>query len=496
MKKIPVYPFLFAAYPVLALGAHNLSQIAPAVILRPLLASLLLAGTVFGLACLLLRDWQRAALAATILLLLFFTYGQVYAELKGIAIAGLLPFRHRTLGLLWGIFLIAGVYWSCFRLKNPAGWTPWLNLIGALMLVYPLLVIFSGVLSARSDREAARSAPGISVAAPNSPDVYYIILDAYARQDALLEELGYDNSDFIEGLKQRGFYIAECSQSNYAQTELSLTSSLNYDYLQSSATPNSNLTPNDLRLHSAVRTFFEEQGYKVVAFPTGFGWIEWTDADIYPQLPSQFSALSEFEILFGKTTLLRIPMDLSMKTLVGGAVNEKYRQRTLSVLRTLEQVPGYPGDYFVYAHIISPHPPYVFDAAGNPVNVDTGDMSGEEKRAGYIGQAKFISHEILKVVDKILQNSEVAPIIVIQGDHGSPTSNHEQRMRNLNAYYLPGMKPEAVLYPSISPVNTFRVILNTYFGQHLPLLEDKSYYSSYGQRNDFEFIPNSCPETP
>ena len=44
----------------------------------------------------------------------------------------------------------------------------------------------------------------------------------------------------------------------------------------------------------------------------------------------------------------------------------------------------------------------------------------------------------------------------------------------LNAYHLPGDGIEA-LYPNISPVNTFRVIFNEYFGFNLPLLEDQSY---------------------
>jgi hypothetical protein len=50
LKQVPFYPFLLAAYPVLALGAHNISQMAPSALLRPLLLSLLAAGLVLGLA--------------------------------------------------------------------------------------------------------------------------------------------------------------------------------------------------------------------------------------------------------------------------------------------------------------------------------------------------------------------------------------------------------------------------------------------------------------
>ena len=42
----------------------------------------------------------------------------------------------------------------------------------------------------------------------------------------------------------------------------------------------------------------------------------------------------------------------------------------------------------------------------------------------------------------------------------------------LNAYYLPGPGREQ-LYPSISPVNSFRLLFNAYFGTKLPMLPDR-----------------------
>lgn len=496
MKRAPYYPLLFAAYPVLALAAYNIHELASRDIWRPLLASLLLATIILGIAELLLRDWNRAALVTTIVLLIVLSYGQVYSELKNVSVAGLLLFRHRTLGAVWAILLTLGIIWASRWLKDPSPWTPWLNLIGALMLVYPVLLILSGTARNVAARAGDPTTSDASVALAGRPDVYYIILDAYARQDALRDEFGFDNSEFIDGLKERGFYVADCSQSNYAQTELSLGSSLNYNYLPFPGADGSDSTLLHRLLHSKVRTFFENHGYKTVAFPTGFSWIEWTDADIYPQRSSQLQALTEFEILFGKTTLLRIPMDLSAKTLVSGALNERYRQRTMNVLTTLKKIPGYPGDYLVYAHIVSPHPPYVFDADGNPVNVDTGDMSLKAQAAGYVAQAKFIGREILKVVDILQQDSDTPPIIIIQGDHGAPPADRELRMRNLSAYYLPGANAEDALYSSITPVNTFRIVLDTYFGQHLPLLEDESYFSSYQNKTNFQPVPPSCPKVP
>jgi hypothetical protein len=114
------------------------------------------------------------------------------------------------------------------------------------------------------------------------PDVYYIILDAYGREDVLRSAAGYDNSTFLNALRQRGFYVADCSQSNYAYTEFSLTSSLNYNYVE-------NLGHSERRAllrQSAIRSFFEANGYRIVAFPTGWPFTEWRDADLYLILTS------------------------------------------------------------------------------------------------------------------------------------------------------------------------------------------------------------------
>ena len=93
------------------------------------------------------------------------------------------------------------------------------------------------------------------------------------------------------------------------------------------------------------------------------------------------------------------------------------------------------------------------------------------------------------MVDKILEQSDSQPIIIIQSDHGSgfpysvsdlsPNNDVQfkrNRMRNLSAFLLPEKNNE-MIYQNISNVNTFRVIFNLYFNTDYKLLEDKSYFS-------------------
>ena len=150
----------------------------------------------------------------------------------------------------------------------------------------------------------------------------------------------------------------------------------------------------------------------------------------------------------------------------------------------------------VFAHIVSPHPPFVFDMQGNPIqpersySIGDGDDYGgdwEEYRRGYAGQVQFVNRMLEETVDAILRKSSGPPIIIIQGDHGPGAfldlSTPEQtclleRSSIFNAYYLPGVNT-SVLTPDMTPVNSFRIVLNVYFNANLGLLPDKTYFTSH-----------------
>jgi hypothetical protein len=51
-----------------------------------------------------------------------------------------------------------------------------------------------------------------------NPDIYYIIVDGYARADVLREYYEFDNSEFLNGLEKRGFTVNDSSRANYYWT--------------------------------------------------------------------------------------------------------------------------------------------------------------------------------------------------------------------------------------------------------------------------------------
>lgn len=492
LKKIPLYPFLFAAFSVISLAAHNIGQIFIGETTRPLLFSLFLAGILFWIFNRLLHDSHRAALPSAALLFLFFTYGQVYTAFEG----QLGLFRHRILFPFFCFLALVAVFWIVRKVRQPQSFTYPLNLVSIFLLIHPSFTILSNLAQQfffdMSSQNDAAPAKGNADAA--MPDVYYVILDGYGRQDVLLNKYGFDNGEFINGLRARGFYVAECGQSNYAHTLYSLPSALNYNYLDSLGAT-SDAQRISLLKHSAVRAAFEAQGYAIVAFPTGWSMTEWTDADIYPDYGRSFTTLSEFETLFLDTTILRVATDYDRLTSTTTPYSEARRLRVLSMIQTLKEIPTREGKYFVFAHFVVPHPPFSFGADGEWLEINVDSASYEEIADAYINQVIYINREILQIVDILQRESDVPPVIIVQGDHGPPpdlTNDPSVRMPILNAYSLPGVETAEALYPTISPVNSFRVVLNRYFESDLPLLEDRSYFAPNQDHDRLTLFPNPC----
>ena len=61
---------------------------------------------------------------------------------------------------------------------------------------------------------------------------------------------------------------------------------------------------------------------------------------------------------------------------------------------------------------------------------------------------------------------------------------------NLNAIHIPHPEGKEAFYDSISPVNTFRLIFDTYFGSDLGFLDDRSFFTTMlnQEEADMSFI--------
>lgn len=495
--SIPWYFIVFSAYPVVALLAFNSGQIKLGSGWRPLSLSVLLGVSLFLLVFLFLRNIYRAAFLTTLWLALFFSYGHIYMML--VAQWEEINFTPYML-IAWTIAAILFAVWVTrprFAFKETV---LALNVVSLGLVVMSMVQIVSGVQNGGGRYVAAKNSPVEKLTPPqNPPDVYYFILDSYGRNDLLKQAYGYDNSEFTDALKKRGFFVAECSQANYVRTEISLGSSLNMMYLQDldpAFKPDSTrrtLLWNSLK-HSAVRYNFESMGYKTVGFATGFAWNELEDADFF-YTPDGFSAgMTEFEVLFMRTTLARYADELGWFD-ADQVMGQNFRDRSMKVFTTVDDIARMPEPTFAYIHLILPHPPFVFGPNGEPTSPsdfqnEEGLYPGNLYAKGYQNQLTFLNRKMLETVDAILANSDTLPIIILQGDHGPWLQTKEKRMWILNAYYLPGNSEQ--LYPTITPVNTFRLIFNSYFDGKYDMLPDASYFSPVPKLYEFSEIPNRC----
>lgn len=493
----PWYFLAFSAYPVLALLSFNIGQVKLGAGWRPLLLSVVFAMLLFVLLQLLLRDVYRAAFLSTLWMSLFFSYGHAHILLtEKWEDVNFTPY----LLIGWLILAVLFLIWATrprFTFKDAV--LP-LNVIALGLLVTSLVQISSDVQKRDGHSLGAENAPVQELTPPqNPPDVYYFILDSYGREDLLQEAYGYDNSAFIDGLRERGFYVAQCSQSNYVRTEVSLASTLNMSYLPGLDPA---FEPKSIRRrvlwdslkHSAVRYNFEGMGYKTIGFATGFAWNELEDADVF-YTPDSFSVgMTEFEVLFMKTTLALHANDLHWFD-PDQIMGHNFRGRTLNVFDRMDDIARMPEPTFAYIHLISPHPPFVFGPNGEPTYPP--DFWNENREyppdlyaKGYQNQLTFLNKKMLEALDTLLAESETPPIIIIQGDHGPWLQPQAKRFWILNAYHLPGQNDE--LYPTISPVNTFRLVFNSYFGGRYDILPDSSYFSPVPKLYEFTEVRNNC----
>jgi hypothetical protein len=566
-RSLVLHPYLLAIYPILSLYVANIDRLKPLFALRTLLLSLSLSLILIGLFHLLTRDWSRAGLITSLFLVLFFSYGHVYALLEGQSLTGFVIGRHRTLLFLWVCTFVVGGWWIFKRLKDTVKATALANVIALVALVMPIFKITSYYWQQASsaEKKSLASVEALEQVLPelevdDLPDVYYIILDAYARQDVLLDLYGYDNSQWLDDLRAMGFYIGDESLSNYEQTALSITSALSMDYLQTAVDDLESERTDYVQMlpvlkHSIVRNLLESLGYKTAAFATGYKITDLDDAELYLEpgdaqtqrnvlsSMSSIGKVNPFEVLLVESTAAVLMTDYLSRcvgeldayrastpeereqrgiyqsswlskgcVLFEGLYDvlrypfREHRERIQYMFDTLPDIAEIHEPVFLFAHIISPHFPFVFGADGEvgsyleetglPFWYFTGTHTSYVN--GYVDQLTYVNKRMLAILQDILANSESEPIIIVQADHGpdstqledQPTSQRylSERFPILNAYYLPSTCKHDQLYPSITPVNSFRVIFNACFGADYELLEDRNYSSFYDKPYDFKDV--------
>jgi hypothetical protein len=500
---LPFHPFLMAAFPIVFLFARNLHQaVKSSDMLTPLELSLGATAIVMLVGWAIFRNAKAVALVVSAWLLLFFSYGRVSEALEGKVLG-----RARFLLPAWAVLAVAAIVAAFAFRERLTGTTKALNLITAVLVVMNLIPIWlyrAPVTPANSASGlTGEPAKGLSAAEKTEhqlPDIYYIVPEDYGDERTLRDLYGVETHYFVRYLEKEGFYVAKDSLANYQNTQFSLAASMNLEYL--STLLGKDATDSDAAartLHGfAASKFLKALGYRYVHM--GFWWGP-TRTDPTADIEVKSGSLSEFSsILYDTTILPTLSRKLQVKQ--GSldpdrATYQQYRTQLDDLVRTAKL----RGPKFVFAHLGLPHEPYVFDRNGRFVHPPK-KLSREEQAKLFADQAYYTTRKLQEVIGRLLDATGRKAVIILQTDEGADPilsfgkdvnillnkikrsvedGTYEQsdyrvqliaKYRILNAYFLPGVSHRQ-LYPSITPVNSFRLLFDLYFHAGFGLLPDR-----------------------
>lgn len=504
LARLPLYPLLLAAYAVLFVYAANISEVLPSDLLWPLAVALAGAAVLLAACVVLYRDVRRGALLAGAIVLAFAFFGHVGSQLDEEVVGESVQL------VAWAAFILAVGLLARRVRTSLGGITTSLNVFGLVLLVITLVTIIPSETSRAARASQGEPVSGDIIAeASRLPerDIYLLVFDRYGSDQAIAERFGIEN-DIYRELRARGFSVIPGARANYRATDFSLASMLSLgmldDLTESVGRESGDRTPARARLGDhEVGRFLRANGYRYYHLGAWYG-------------PTRTNPIADEVRVWGQTTEFeQILRDASILPVIEGLIGtasedddfrNRHREEALFAFRQLERLSDEPERKFVFAHILLPHPPYGFDAAGNIVLKASEKASIADGREGdlYAEQLEFTNTRMLQVVDSLLERPPAErPIIVITGDEGpficgntdcvdGTPEAYAIRFGTLRAYFLPDLDYQVPT--DDSGVNIFRMLFREYFGADLPDLPNRSYdWPDNDHLYDFRDVTDELP---
>jgi hypothetical protein len=354
-----------------------------------------------------------------------------------------------------------------------------LNVLFIVLTLFELITLAPKALKKNSYDPPPLASQFISCDSCSRPDIYVIIADEYAGKQELTDIFSFDNSVFETDLQTRGFHLVKNTRSNYNATVYSMASLFNMGYIK--LTGKDLVTQGDMLLcrgiinRNNVGEYFQQQGYSVYN-------VSFFDVQGKKKAATNYYFHPKSRILSFGTFINRFQMDVgfnffSKQKLERIEKNDLINDETADSLTRGIALDKTRGPKFVYTHFTRPHHPYYVNRDGLPFAHSDSLKGFDRIKKEYTEHLLYTNKRLLQLVDHILQHSARPPVILLASDHGfrqlPDDADKKYNFMNLCALYLPGKRYEG-FYEGMTTVNTFRVILNTQFGQRLPLLKDST----------------------
>ena len=294
------------------------------------------------------------------------------------------------------------------------------------------------------------------------PPIYYIILDEYASSGTIKELFNYDNTPFTEALVERGFYVNDWeTTSEHTHEVIASVLNLGYHKRDASARENFRAIQNNF-----VTNYLKKLSYKIVQYPAWryerYFLIQNADTLIKVPKIGIRAKLEDFNSKILYSTILRRYISQN-KSFYRTAVNNIFSSVT-EIHKAYSDKP-----FFVYAHIICPHAPFVFDRHGNDIGIQS------DGNRFYLGQYIYINNKVLELVDKLQQIHDGHCVIIVQSDHGPREvetglkTSSLQKHQIFNAIYLPDKNYSGIERNVSININTFAILFNMLFNDSITL---------------------------
>jgi hypothetical protein len=147
---------------------------------------------------------------------------------------------------------------------------------------------------------------------------------------------------------------------------------------------------------------------------------------------------------------------------------------------------------FIFWHLFTVHPPYIYDEEGSCRETSrSGRRNWRGRKELYLSHIKHTNNLLIETFDKAREQSSRPIIFVIQSDEGPFPMQYLKEEKDyvfldkndrelqfkfgiFNAVYFPS-KSYKGFEKEITPINSFRHILNEIFQKKTPLLKHRSY---------------------
>ncbi|HEV7332979.1 MAG TPA: hypothetical protein VGN63_18225 [Flavisolibacter sp.] len=421
------------------------------------------------------RPIEQSIIVAALTALFFFFFGALQDFFLQHSITKIIGKTY----ILPLFFLIPAVY----VLKRRPNTTAWLRSLHFTLLFFLLSECFLLIWNLPDFSQVpllnkSETLKQVKVERQDKLNIHHIVFDGYTNTATLKKLFNFKNP-LDSFLLKEGFFIAGRTKSNYNFTPYSLAATLNMQYLEL----NNKQLVRDFKNYlwgakvyqqNSVFRFFESQQYSTSYYAVLDNNKHLDKLGTFVPKTPHYSMRYQ--------TLERIVMNPWLWHKVAGASKEMIPPAVKASLRYYVQynqqalnhaLQPEPAPHFRFTHFLLPHEPYVFSKS----SVDSlllSDLMDHNK--GYIKQVEYANGLIKKLITELKKNSR--NIIILQGDHGFRNYDHSRHSpytqnETLNTFYFPDQNYR-FLYDSISPVNTYRLLLSQYFHHNLPLLKDSA----------------------